>query len=320
EHYINFNDSHKDKSTIPTYLFLSGAGTGKSRNANEFRKTGVESLSSDDSELASTLRTRLSGAWVFNVSFETGNSIRYDESNPYLAIGNRMLLQLLPNEDMGYIARNFVPPEPLDVLKIVTKHEKRDLGEITVILSSTACTLYLALRKIFLIPCCTATITGPVDEFLKLTHRKHIYLPDNYIVSVLVDDCGGHGRALEGLEEALGKRDIAMVDIDTLMKDLRGKLLDKYYEALNITRTEILSVAQAILTRQLLDGDKVVPGTTKLPEQFAQPGLIRYERKDGVNTGYLTAPYIWVWMFVHDFGKAVDPFWQHFEYFVASFR
>ncbi|RUO96309.1 hypothetical protein BC936DRAFT_142223, partial [Jimgerdemannia flammicorona] len=130
------------------------------------------------------------------------------------------------------------------------------------------------------------------------------------------------------------------------MKDLRGKLLDKYCEALNITRTEILSVAQAILTRQLLDGDKVVPGTTKLPEQFAQPGLIRYERKDGVNTGYLTAPYIWVWMFVHDFGKAVDPvlknwrfcdyaehvseidsslppgaqFWQHFEYFVASFR
>ncbi|RUS23554.1 hypothetical protein BC938DRAFT_474961, partial [Jimgerdemannia flammicorona] len=131
EHYINFNDSHKDKSTIPTYLFLSGAGTGKSRNANEFRKTAVESLSSDDSELASTLRTRLSGAWVFNVSFETGNSMRHDESNPYLAIANRMLLQLLPNEDMGYIARNFVPPEPLDVLKIVAKHEKRDLGEIT---------------------------------------------------------------------------------------------------------------------------------------------------------------------------------------------
>ncbi|RUO95862.1 hypothetical protein BC936DRAFT_143070, partial [Jimgerdemannia flammicorona] len=185
EHYINFNDSHKDKSTIPTYLFLSGAGTGKSRNANEFRKTAVESLSSDDSELASTLRTRLSGAWVFNVSFETGNSIRYDESNPYLAIGNRMLLQLLPSEDMGYISRNFVPPEPLDVLKIVAKHEKRDLGEITVILvvdglhamlessldgRTETSPFYqtlssigdLALGKIFLIPCCTATITGPV--------------------------------------------------------------------------------------------------------------------------------------------------------------
>ncbi|RUS35530.1 hypothetical protein BC938DRAFT_479953, partial [Jimgerdemannia flammicorona] len=157
-----------------------------------------------------------------------------------------MLLQLLPNEDIGYIARNFVPPEPLDVLKIVAKHEKRDLGEITVILvvdglqdmlkssldgrTETSPFYYtlssigdLALGKIFLIPCCTATITGPVDEFLKLTHRKRIYLPvaslkspmirrngnlervfqDNYIVSVLVDDCGGHGRALEGLEEAL---------------------------------------------------------------------------------------------------------------------
>lgn len=38
EHFNNYENKLFDKNTIPLYLFLSGAGTGKSRNATELDK------------------------------------------------------------------------------------------------------------------------------------------------------------------------------------------------------------------------------------------------------------------------------------------
>ena len=35
----------------------------------------------------------------------------------------------------------------------------------------------LGCKGAFLIPCCTSTITGPIESFLKKSHQKHIYLP-----------------------------------------------------------------------------------------------------------------------------------------------
>lgn len=64
-HYDAFQRGHIDKTTIPVYLFLSGAGTGKSRNATEFHRTAVTCLDPKDDEL----RSKLSNAWVFHVSF-----------------------------------------------------------------------------------------------------------------------------------------------------------------------------------------------------------------------------------------------------------
>ncbi|CAG8583657.1 13207_t:CDS:1 [Funneliformis caledonium] len=135
----------------------------------------------------------------------------------------------------------------------------------------------LALRGTFVIPLCTATVTEPIDSVLKITHRKHVYLPiasldpptiikggvvtsifqtDDHIIKMLVNDCGGHGRALEVLQEILKDRYIQNVNINDMMNDLRIRLYDRYHEALILSPSEARAIAQATLTRHLLKFNK----------------------------------------------------------------
>ena len=32
-------------------------------------------------------------------------------------------------------------------------------------------------RGVFIIPCCTATVTAPVEEFFAISHRRRVFLP-----------------------------------------------------------------------------------------------------------------------------------------------
>lgn len=226
----------------------------------------------------------------------------------------------------------------------------------------------LALKGAFLIPCCTATVTNPVDDALKFTHRNRVVLPiasleppkihqngifknvfdeGDHLIRVLVSDCGGHGRALEALQEVLQGININNVNIDLLMNDLYAKIRNRYWEALNIPTHEVHAIARAVLTRMLLEANEIVPGTAKLPYQLTLPRLIKYNLSRDGSRGYFTTPYIWVWMMSHQPSKEdIDPilvnwrfcdygehrskldkrsipgaqFWQHFEYFIATFR
>src|SRR5436190_4122063 len=63
EHYKQFLLGNIDKTYIPTYFFLSGAGTGKSRNASEFYKTAISCLSANEDE---ELLARIKDAYVFH--------------------------------------------------------------------------------------------------------------------------------------------------------------------------------------------------------------------------------------------------------------
>src|SRR6266498_2929917 len=87
QHHAHYRAGQIDKIHMPLYLFLAGAGTGKSRNASEFHQTAVECLSDEDEELKNKLRN----AWVFHVSLENGSSLREEETIAFRAIGNRML-------------------------------------------------------------------------------------------------------------------------------------------------------------------------------------------------------------------------------------
>lgn len=318
------------------YLFLSGAGTGKSRNANEFYKTAFECLS-DDIDL--NLKNRIQNAWVFKVSFENGTSMKQGvESNAYRAIGSRILSQLLPDQHLDIIIANYKAPLPWEVIQLVVNHEKRKLNNITVFLIidglqnimrsiddwdireseffQTITNIHdLALQDVFLIPLCTATITGSVDNVLKITHRKQVFLPiaslnppdiykdgvltpvfqsDDYILKILVSDCDGHGRAPEVLHDILEERDIKNTNVNNLMNDLRIWLRDRYSEALEFSGSTTKTIARLILTQQLLEPDQYILGTQKYPSQIVQPGLLRYEFEGDSKAGYLTAPYIWV--------------------------
>src|SRR6185369_15084458 len=101
----------------------------------------------------------------------------------------------------------------------------------------------------------------------KYSHRKHVYLPvaslepPNYrqdhslvpvfkndeITKTLVEDCGGHGRALEVLNDCLAGRSIEECNLDTLMNDLRHKLTETYRNAILISAEDARPIARAVL-------------------------------------------------------------------------
>ncbi|KAL1919137.1 uncharacterized protein VTP21DRAFT_2519 [Calcarisporiella thermophila] len=386
-HFQHYRSGFIDKSTMPLYLFLSGAGTGKSRNATEFHTSLLECLPEGQSELRSIIRN----AWVFHVSLENGSTIIDGlESNAFLAIGTRMLWQLLPEQALLEVIRTYEPPDPLSVIQLVAKYEGIDWKNATVILvvdglqtllvkdgdsldeNSTFSTVLanigdLAHIGMFLIPCCTSTIFGPVDKYIRYSQRHRVYLPvaslsppiirrgntrinafreDDYVLSILVSDCAGHGRALEALYEALNNVNLEEDNIEDLMHELFYIIKSRYSQAIKISARDANAVVRAILSHRRLKVDEIVPGTNKTPDQLAQPGLIRFELYDDSSKGYLNAPYIWIWVLARiippeddlilrdwkfcDYGELrskIDPrsppgaqFWQHFEYFVASFR
>ncbi|CAG8793617.1 12949_t:CDS:2, partial [Gigaspora rosea] len=83
----------------------------------------------------SELKSRLENAWVFNISYENGNSLRISEQDAYLAVGTRMLLQLFSGErTLDNLIGNYEPPSPWDVLALIAKYEDKKLEDATVIL------------------------------------------------------------------------------------------------------------------------------------------------------------------------------------------
>ena len=104
EHYASYKNNKMDKTYIPAYFYLGGAGTGKSRHASEFASSIQEAIKPHiQHPLYHELAQRLKTPFVFHVSFENGTPLTAEElSNPWRAIGSRMLDQLLnePLEDI----------------------------------------------------------------------------------------------------------------------------------------------------------------------------------------------------------------------------
>ncbi|KAF9372310.1 hypothetical protein CPB97_001349 [Podila verticillata] len=264
-----------------------------------------------------------------------------------------MLLQLLPGKELYNVLEDYEEPHPNQVLGLVARNSGQDLKSATVILVVDGLQSFmtdpkdghnkdsafyraltrigdLALGEIFLMACCTATVTSPVEKTLEFTHRNRVVLPvasltsphieidglstaifdeRDHIIKVLVSDCGGHGRALECLHQVVETRGNG--NVESLMNGLHLKLQGHYSEAFLMSSSTAQAMARAIMTRAQLDPDKPLAGTDKLPGELAIPGLIRYEQKKGLGAeGYLIAPYIWVWLMSH----GEDPLLNNFRF------
>ncbi|KAF8956431.1 hypothetical protein BGZ46_002378, partial [Entomortierella lignicola] len=331
EHYFHFMEGRYDKMYMPIYLFLSGAGTGKSRNASEFHNTAMSSLSDDDTEL----RIRLQHAWAFHVTLENGTALQPSELDPVHAVGSRMLLQLVPGTELVDILRDYEAPHPLDVIRLVAKHYNQQLSDSTIILVvdgmqrlmsnyeaglQADSVFYKTLTAIgdltqygaFILPCCTATVTRPVNECLKSSVRKRVFLPvaplttpqqegrpifdqNSALLRILESDCGGHGRALEILWDLIRSRDMQRCDVGELMVRLRTRLAEQYREAFPEQHVA-KAIINAVLTHQRLSTRQIVPNISLYPDQLVEPGLIRFDKDPFNNYGYLHVPYIWLWV------------------------
>ncbi|CAH1765752.1 8667_t:CDS:2 [Entrophospora sp. SA101] len=101
---------------------------------------------------------------------------------------------------------------------------------------------------------------------------------------MLVSDMGGHGRALEALDEALNDKDLEKVSFLTIMEGVYAKLSDFYNEWISQT-SYLKPILRIILTQVIVEANKVIPGTNLKPEDFSK-----------LDWGRLTCPYIWLWL------------------------
>ncbi|KAJ1559886.1 hypothetical protein HK096_010755, partial [Nowakowskiella sp. JEL0078] len=81
-HFVHRKLKQIDKTTIPLYCILDGAGSGKSKLQTELKTIAAKSVENDK------LRKRLQTVNVFNVSFENETicDVRI-ENDPLQAIG-----------------------------------------------------------------------------------------------------------------------------------------------------------------------------------------------------------------------------------------
>ena len=340
--------SRLEKTIAPPYFFFSGSGTGKSRNAAEFHDT----LKKCAGRLGmKDLESRLERSRVFLISLENGMGITDSEGSLTKAIGSRMLLQLLPGEDLDSILREYDPPTPMEVFRWVAKGENEDFSrEFTGILVldgnqmllskpedsqdkgttfyrtlNSLCDLPLNRDNAFIISCFTATVAVPMKNFLATTGRPRVYLnvaslkpptlkggggevfEDHSLARLLLEDCGGHGRALLFLKHAIdangGK--VTGPKANAIMQYAKGEIEGLYHSVFRRHEEVYVAVLRAILTRTRLRLTDHIPGTSVLVDDIISPGLIRLEIVQG-DVGYLVVPYIWIWIMQSKSGGILD--------------
>jgi hypothetical protein len=407
EHYGHYQANQIDKTYMPAYFYLGGAGTGKSRHASEFASSIQEAITlRTQHPLYHDLAQRLKTAFVFHVSFENGTPLTAEErGNPWEAVGVRMLHQLLdePIEDI----RSRYVAEPSTVFRLVAAAEKVDLyddftgilvvdgiqkvitedddgrdktsafyGFLTQIASLSLMSRTLSrakeLRRApFIMTCVTATHFGPPEGFLADSHRKRVYLPlnrlkppawkednspvlnDSPVTRFLVDDVGGHARAMELIADVLARyQNKREPSIAELADTLHFELMNRYEEAISVLQGYTLHIVQCILSRQRIRLPDLIPGSNVRWEHVTASGLTWFERTEtNYDTyGYLVAPYIWIWMLArlpasknteslrkflrnwqfNDYAELLhlatgegppgNTTWQSFEVFCCSFR
>nr|CAG8464230.1 247_t:CDS:1 [Entrophospora candida] len=293
----------------------SSAGRGKSRNATELSKI-LCSLFVDDQKLQE-LKERLDNAMVFNLSFENGTAIDLNvEKSASNAIGKRMLFQLMESENWLEVRDKYKEIAPIDVLQRISKGMK--FNDLTVIIiidglqmamitpndgkdkSSLfySCMTELSLLAYmgpFVINCCTATFSRPFHEVVAYSHQK-IYLPihslnppqrqgkpifaNKPLLNMLVNDMGGHGRALEALEIAIKGKDLDNCNFAELMNEIRVRLVDRYSEWV-CKSIYLKPVLQIILSQKTIHENFIIPETEIRIAELSQLGLVQFMNDEG---------------------------------------
>ncbi|KAF8429650.1 hypothetical protein EV426DRAFT_639434 [Tirmania nivea] len=190
----------------------------KSRNAKEFHDTLIEFAQSQQ------LKGRLEKAKVFHISLENA----YKDFTAVIVV-----------DGLG---------SPL------SSPEDRKNKNSPFCCALTACA-DLALQGAFIIPLCTATITGSPRKYLADTNRRLVSLelpplhppvikasgkpafPTGLVKDLLVGGCGGHGRALEALYKTHQTESLEnLTNYDDLVSvvigDLKENAYDKYIRAI----------------------------------------------------------------------------------------
>jgi hypothetical protein len=197
-----------------------------------------------------------------------------------------------------------------------------EIGDLSIMSRDSSETEKGKLRRTpFIITCVTGTYLGPACQFLVESHRKRVYLPLNRLdaptwkddnsevlnddlgTHLLLNDVGGHARAIEAIADTLkGYRNGFQPNITELANRVLFTLQDRYKEAIAIMGDELLPVVQCILSRQPIRLQAFIPGSDLRWEHITAPGLLWFEKIEEApdsgydRLGYLVAPYMWLWL------------------------
>lgn len=159
---------------------------------------------------------------------------------------------------------------------------------------------------------------------------------DDPLVLQLVEDMGGHGRALETLVEVLRITDIQTSSLSLLMNNIRVSIETKYPQLINIATTLIPALLAVILRQPLQDNNKIANSELTV-ETVVSLGFFRIENNR------LACPFVLVWLLAtwskftplsqfklesyNELQKHLDPefpfgmqCWQNWEEFTGRFR
>lgn len=274
---------------------------------------------------------------------------------------------LRPAEVLSRLASSFHPHQPLDqTLKEMTvfilvdgihelAHQPQDpnsklkqaLDSITSIVNS---------GPVFCVAAFAGTFYVPVDTILAPSPQRRMYLTpqpldghqihptDDPFVRLLIEDMGGHGRALEALEEQLQKQDIRSCSASDFMHRVLSDLRMRYPPLLN-RASELVPALIAVLTQHPLRRRNPIPNSDLTVEEVIQLGLFRFLPQSPLSgdLGVLQCPFVMLWLLAstshlpalahfrldayNEWQSQTNPalprglqFWQHWEETTALFR
>lgn len=224
---------------ISAIAVTGGPGCGKSRLLSELPRLSAEAASGDV-----PLQRLLVDAFVFHVSFENGTRFEQTEANGAVAIGNRMMWQLMrPADGAGfasfaathaYLADDALaklellkgaPLAGLPVYALFDGMDKLLSGSQAVFEQAVgAVSAAVCSHKFFIIGAISAILGGPISAVFCRSQQARVYLSppalpspelvvpdtlwtgaDHRGLALLRSDMGGYGRALEVLHDVLSK-------------------------------------------------------------------------------------------------------------------
>ncbi|GLE02973.1 hypothetical protein PINS_up011852 [Pythium insidiosum] len=374
-HYNAWQIGNQDKQNHAINLVLSGAGTGKSRMLDEMKDLLCRAATrSKNQALMDRMESAYVFRVTFeNGTAATGSLL--DPKNPDYDISYRMLYQLAKDRipwlafadrlsDMYSTLRLRIDTviEILAKLRTISNAE-----DMTVILcvdglqklvndGTKNCDFYRVLTSIcsflnsstaFAVCVCSATVHMPIGQALAASPQKRVFLTppplrgDEVVVTrtriekQLVDDMGGHGRALEALQLALSKytkEELEEIDPGYIVDQVYGALKSQYGDVFAFPvlgdENNCKEVLAAILSRRSYSVIDTIGRTTLTVDEICSFGLFRLG-----DEGQLECAFILLVALMRKLVKKrgeVDNFneqlthsflvWQRFEQLVAIYR
>ena len=323
EHYHLWKQGVTDKNH-PLFLVFSGPGCGKSRLLDELPELAKESAKS-----VPELRDLLDEAFVFKITFENG--MRYLNNEGVSSdeiLGTRMMWQLSPmktfdefldrkrkysmRQALNAIPRDRTKPSAIflliDGLQMVPHTSGSSETVFAEIIKSVCNKINDSGRDFFIVGAVSATVSEPVRQVLHHSPQRRVNLvpgpldghaimkSSNMLVQMLVDDMGGHGRALEMLVDSLQPLQKEGQDQDSfslaeLASSLRRNFRERYPSLFELG-DDLLPLVESTFARRSFSSLQSSVSPKFTVEDALTLGLIRWNPE----TQTLEMPFILLWL------------------------